>query len=102
LVIVHILVLKKRIERGKIGSVDIHRRRGRKLLLGGNDRQDVLGCDRFAGGEEPPQRIIDKIKTFVLGGVQQLKILLDGGSFGRVLNCTLGHLRSRPTRTLGV
>jgi hypothetical protein len=35
LVIVHILVLKKRIERGKIGSLDLHRRRGRKLLLGG-------------------------------------------------------------------
>ncbi|MCS5618666.1 MAG: hypothetical protein NZ808_02310 [Myxococcota bacterium] len=96
MVIVHILVLKKRIERGKIGSFDIQFCRGRKLLFGDNDCQDVFGCDRFAGGQEPPQCIIDKIKSFVLGGVQQLEILLDGGSFRRVLDqLIIGHAESR-------
>jgi hypothetical protein len=70
LVIVHLLVLKKRIKRRKIGSIDFHRRRSGKLLLGGNDFQDVVGFDRFARGQEPPQYLIDKIKPFVFGGIQ--------------------------------
>jgi hypothetical protein len=84
-VIVHLLVLKKRIERGKIGSLDVHGCRGGKLLLGGHDGQNLGGGDRLALGQEPSQGVIDKIQPFVLGGIQQLEILLDGGSFRRVV-----------------
>jgi len=37
LAIVHLLVLKKRVKRGKIGSLDVHRGGCRKLLLGRHD-----------------------------------------------------------------
>jgi len=89
-------VLKKRIKRRKIGSLDIHRRRGRKLLLGGHDLENLVGSDRFAGGQEPSQGVVDKIKPFVFGGIEQLEILLDCGSFrGVVEQLIIGHAESR-------
>jgi hypothetical protein len=54
LLIVHLLVLQKRIERGKIGGLDMDRRRSGKLVLAGNDSQDVVGLDRLTLGQEPP------------------------------------------------
>jgi hypothetical protein len=86
LVIVHILVLEKSIERRKIGSIDIHFRRGRKLLLAGNDFQNSRGLDDLACRQEPPQGIVNHIQAFMLGGMQQLEILLDGGGLRGVLS----------------
>ena len=89
-------MLKKRIEHGKIGSLDIHGRRSRKLLLVGHDFQNLVGADRFASGQEPSQGIVDKIKPFVLGGIQQLEILLDRGSLrGVVKQLIVGHAEPR-------
>jgi len=88
-------VLQQRIERGKIGGFDIHRRRRGKLVLAGNDFQNVVHLDRLALGQEPPECVVDEIKPFVLGGVQQLEILLDRGSFRRVLEQpVIGHAES--------
>jgi hypothetical protein len=93
--IVHLLVWQKRIEHGKIGGLDIHRRRSGKLLPDGNDFFNLVGGDRLALGQKPPQDIVDKIKPFMLGGVQQLEILLDRGSFRRVLEkLVVGHAES--------
>ncbi len=78
-------MLKKRIEHGKIGNINGHFGRGGKLLFAGNDFQNVIGFDRFAGGQEPPKCLVDKFKAFVLGGIQQLEVLLDRGGFRRVL-----------------
>ena len=89
-------MLQKRIERGKIGSFDIQGRRRGKLMFAGNDFQNVLGLDRLSLSQEPPQCVIDEVKPFVLGGVQQLEILLDCGSFRRVLEqLIIGHAESR-------
>jgi hypothetical protein len=94
-------VLKKRIERGKIGSVNRHCGRGGKLLFADNDFQNVGGVDRFPGGQEPPQCFVDEVKAFMLGGVQQLEILFDRGSFRRVLEqLIVGH--SEPRRGVHV
>jgi len=61
-----------------------------------NDFQNVVGLDCLAIGQEPSQCVIDEIKPFVLGGVQQLEILLDRGSFGRVLEqLVIGHAEPR-------
>ena len=65
-------------------------------MLDGNDLQHVGGLDRFALGKKPPQRIIHKLQPFVLGGVQQLEILLDRGSFRRVFEqLIISHAESR-------
>ena len=88
-------MLQKRIERGKIGGFDIHRRRRGKLVLAGNDFQNVVGPDRLALSQEPPECVVDEIKPFVLGGVQQLEILLDRRSFRRGLEqLIIGHAES--------
>jgi hypothetical protein len=66
------------------------------LLLGGNDLQNIGGLDRFAGGEKPPQDIVNQLQPFVLGGVQQLQILLDRGGFRRVADkLIMGHAEAR-------
>lgn len=65
-------------------------------MLAGNDFQNVVGLDRLALSQEPPQCVIDEIKPFVLGGVQQPEILLHRGSFRRVLEqLVIGHAESR-------
>jgi hypothetical protein len=63
----------------------MHRRGRRKLSPGGHGLQHVGGGNRLAGGQKPPQGIVDQFQPFMLGGVQQLEILLDRGSFRRVL-----------------
>jgi hypothetical protein len=83
LLIVHLLVLKQRIKRGKIGRLDRHRRGIGQLLFGSDHLQHLSGADRLAARQEPPQHVVDKIQPFMLGGVQQLEILLDRGSFRR-------------------
>ena len=65
-------------------------------MLADNDFQNVVGLDRLALSQEPPQCVIDEIKPFVLGGVQQLEILLDRRSFRRGLEqLIIGHAESR-------
>ena len=74
----------------------MHRRRRGKLVLAGNDFQNVVRLDHLALGQVPPEWVVDEIKPFVLGGVQQLEILLDRGSFCRVLEQpVIGHAKSR-------
>ena len=82
LVIVHILVWKETIELRKIRSVNVDVRRSRKLLLGFDDGQHVVGSDRFPFRQEPSQRVVDQVKAFVFGRMQEFEILLDSGCFG--------------------
>jgi len=51
---VHILVLKERIERGKIRSIELNVSRYWNLLLARQLTQNVGGVDRFALREERP------------------------------------------------
>jgi hypothetical protein len=96
LVIVHLLVLKQRIKRGKIGRLDRHRRGIGELLFGSDHLQYVGGADRLAGGQEPPQHVVDEIQPFVLGSVQQFEILLDGRTLGGALEQpVVGHPEPR-------
>jgi hypothetical protein len=53
-------------------------------LLGGHELQDLVGFDRLPRGQAPSQCIVDQIETFVLGGVQDFQVLLDGRCFRRV------------------
>jgi len=70
----------------------MHRSRSGQLLLAGDNFQNVVGLDRLALRQEPPQCVIDEIKPLMLGRVQQLEILLDGGLFRRVLEqLIIGH-----------
>ena len=70
----------------------MYRRRSGQLLLAGDDFQDVVGLDRLALRQEPSQCVIDEFKSFVLGRMQQLEILLDGGLFRRALKqLIIGH-----------
>jgi hypothetical protein len=95
-VIVHILVLKERIELRKIRSVNVDVRRSRKLLLRFHDRQHVVGSNRFSFRQEPSQCVVDQVKAFVFGGMQEFEILLDGGCFGRVAQqLVVCHAESR-------
>jgi hypothetical protein len=95
-VIVHILVLKKRIELRKIRSVNVDVRRSRKLLLRFDDRQHVVGANRFSFRQEPSQGIVDQVKAFMFGGMQEFEILLDGGCFGGVTQqLVVCHAESR-------
>lgn len=73
----------------------MHRRRRGKLVLGGNGFQHLVDLDRLALSQKPPQCVVDQIKPFVLGGVQQLEILLHRGSFRHVLEQpVIGHAES--------
>jgi hypothetical protein len=93
---VHILVLKERIENRKVGSIDPNVGRCGKLLLGGHELQDIVGLDRFSRGQEPSQCVVNQIETFVLGGMQDLQILPDGRGFGRATEqLVVGHAESR-------
>jgi hypothetical protein len=66
------------------------------LLLGGHDGQHLGGGDHLPLGQEPPQSVVDKIQPFVLGGIQQLEILFDGGSLrGVAEQLIIGHAESR-------
>jgi len=52
-------------------------------LLGGHELQNIVGADRFPRGQEPSQGVVNQIETFVLGGMQDLQVLPDGGGFSR-------------------
>ncbi|MCP4896322.1 MAG: hypothetical protein GY906_05045 [bacterium] len=54
-------------------------------MLGGHELHDIVGLDRFSRGQEPSQGVVNQIETLVLGGMQDLQILPDGGCFGRVI-----------------
>jgi hypothetical protein len=69
LLIVHLLVLKQRIKRGKIGSLDQHGGRCGQLPFGSDRLQYGGGGDRLACRQEPPQHVVDQFQPFVLGGV---------------------------------
>jgi hypothetical protein len=74
----------------------MHLGRSGKLVLADNHFQDVVGLDRPALGQKPAQCIIDEIQPFVLGGIQQLEILLDCRRLRRVLKqLIIGHAESR-------
>lgn len=62
----------------------MHVSRSGQLLLAGENFQNVVGLDRLALRQKTSQRVIDEIKPFVLGRIQQLEILLDGGLLRRV------------------
>jgi len=65
-------------------------------LLGGHELQNVVGVDRFPRGQEPSQGVVNQIETFVLGGMQDLQILPDGGGFGRTTQqLVVGHPEPR-------
>ena len=87
---------KERIEKGKIGRIDLNIGRCGKLALGGHALEDLLGTDRFARGQEVPQGIVEQIEPFVLGRVQQLQVLLDGRGFAGVApQLVVGHTEPR-------
>ena len=74
----------------------MHRHRSGQLVFAGDDFQNIVGLDRLALGQKPAQCVIDEIKSFMLGRVQQLEILLHCGSFRRVLEqLIVGHAESR-------
>ena len=56
-----------------------------ELRLGRHGQQNFVCLDRFARLQKQTQYIIYPVKPFVLGGVQQLEILLDRRSFRRGL-----------------
>jgi hypothetical protein len=65
-------------------------------LLGGDDLQNVVTADRSARGHEPSQCVVNQVETFLLGGMQDLQILPDGGGFGRaVQQLVVGHSEPR-------
>jgi hypothetical protein len=85
-------VWQKRIKQGKIGIIDMHRRRSGQLVLRGDGFQHLVDLDGLALGQTRPQCIIDEIQAFVLSRVQQLEILLHRGSFRRILEqLIIGH-----------
>ena len=53
-------------------------RRTGDLLSAGDGIENFFGRNRFAFAEEPSQDVIHKIQPFVLGGMQDLQVLLDG------------------------
>jgi hypothetical protein len=63
----------------------------------GSDRlQYGGGSDRLACRQEPPQHVVDQFQPFVLGGVQQFEILLDGRTLRGVLEQpVVGHAEPR-------
>ena len=57
-----------------------------------HDRQNFFRRDGFAFGQEPSQDVIYEFQSFVLGGVQDLQVLLDGGCFtGPREQLVVGH-----------
>jgi hypothetical protein len=46
-----------------------------------DDREDFFRRDRFAFRQKPSQDIIYEFQPFVLGGMQDLQVLLDRGRF---------------------
>jgi hypothetical protein len=64
--------------------------------LGFGDRQHVVGLDRFPFRQEPSQYVVDQIKAFMFGGMQEFEVLLDGGCFSRVAQqLVVCHAESR-------
>jgi len=55
--------------------VDI--RRAGDLLSALDDRENFFRRDGFAFRQEPSQNIIHEVQAFVLGGMQDLQVLLD-------------------------
>lgn len=74
----------------------MHRCRSGKLVLADNNLQNVISVDRLALGQKPAQCVIDEIQPFVLGGIQQLEILLHRRRLRRVLEqLIVGHAEAR-------
>jgi hypothetical protein len=65
------------------------------LLFARDDFHNVIRLDCLARGQEPSQYLVDEVKSFVLGRIQQLQILLDGGGFRRGF-CELVVRHSEP------
>jgi len=66
--IIHFLVQEERIERTKVGRLDVDVRRAGDLLSALHDRQDFFRRDGFAFRQEPSQDVIHQVQSFVLGG----------------------------------
>jgi len=79
--IIHFLVQEERIERTKVGRLDVDVRRAGDLLSALHDRQDFFRRDGFAFRQEPSQDVIHQVQSFVLGGMQDLQVLLHRGPF---------------------
>lgn len=47
-------------------------------MSAGNGIENLFGRNGFAFGQEPSQDVVHKIQPLVLGGVQDLQVLLDG------------------------
>ena len=60
-----------------------------------NGFQNINRMDCFPGAEKTSQCLVNKIQAFVLGRIQQLEVLLDGGGLGRILKqLVVGHSES--------
>ena len=70
---------KERIKRTQIRRLDVHIRRAGNLLSALHHRQDFFRRDGLAGREEPAQHVVHHVEPFVLGGMQDLQVLLDRG-----------------------
>lgn len=66
-----------------------------------HDRQNFFRRDGFAFGQKPSQDVIHEFQSLVLGGVQDLQVLLDGGCFtGPREQLVVGH--AEPGRRIQV
>ena len=70
-------------------------------MLRGYELEDLVGLDRGPRGQAPSQCLVDHFEAFVLGGVQELQVLLDGRSFRRAaLQLVVSH--AKPCRRVHV
>ena len=64
-------------------------------MLACNGFQNINSIDCFSGAEKTSQCLVDEVQAFMLGGVQQLEVLLDGRGLSRVLEqLVVGHPES--------
>ncbi len=57
-----------------------------------DDRKNFFRRDSFAFRQEPSQDVIHQFQSFVLGGMQDLQVLFDGGCFtGQREQLVVGH-----------
>lgn len=69
-------------------------RRAGDLLSVLDDRENFFRRDGFALRQEPSQDIIHEFQSFVLGGMQDLQVLLDRGRFtGPREQLVVGHAK---------
>lgn len=70
-------------------------RRAGNLLSALDDRENFFRRNGFAFRQEPSQYIIHEVQSFVLGGMQDLQVLLDRGRFaGPGEQLVVGHPKS--------